>query len=253
MLVGQLLGNETLPEGLAERIAGTAAGNPLFVEELVGMLIDESLLERRNGGWAAAPGLAEFAVPPTLRELLGARLDRMPGGERAALERGAVEGQIFHRGAVVALSELGEETMLPELLSSLAEKEFIRSAPAEFADEAAYRFRHILIRDAAYEAIPKKVRAGLHERYADWLEERAGDRVAEYDEILGYHLEQAYRLHEELGPVADDAQSHCVPRGRAARRRRRACPREARRRRRGGPPRCAPPTCGRRRTRRAWS
>ena len=200
-LVTQLLGAAALPEGLAERIAGAAAGNPLFVEELVGMLVDERLLERRNGSWIAAPGLAEFTVPPTLRELLGARLDLMPGGERSALERGAVEGQLFHRGAVGALSEEGGLDALPEHLTALVEKEFIRPAPADFTDEAAYRFRHILIRDAAYEALPKKLRAALHERYADWLEDRAGDRATEYDEILGYHLERAYRLREELGPV----------------------------------------------------
>ena len=202
-LVGRLLGEAALPERLAERIADAAAGNPLFVEELVGMLIDERLLERRNGSWVAAPGLAEFAVPPTLRELLGARLDRMPSGERSALEHGAVEGQVFHRGAVGALSETNDEAELRERLNALVEKEFIRPAPADFADEAAYRFRHILIRDAAYEAVPKKVRAVLHERFADWVEARAGERVAEYDEILGYHLERAYGLRQELGPVAD--------------------------------------------------
>jgi class 3 adenylate cyclase len=204
-LVGQLLGEADLPEGLAARIAGAAAGNPLFVEELVGMLIDERLLERQNGRWAAASGLAEFTVPPTLRELLGARLDRMPAGERSALERGAIEGQVFHRGAVSALSATSEVALLPERLNALAEKEFVRPAPAEFVDDAAYRFRHILIRDAAYDALPKRTRADLHERYADWLEERAGGRVAEYDEILGFHLERAYRLLEELGPVSEDA------------------------------------------------
>jgi class 3 adenylate cyclase len=103
-LVEQLLGHASLPAGLAERISSAAAGNPLFVEELVGMLIDDGLLERRNGSWAADPGLAGFSIPPTLRELLGARLDRMPVGERAVLERGAVEGQVFHRGAVLELS-----------------------------------------------------------------------------------------------------------------------------------------------------
>ena len=202
-LVEQLLGEATLPDGLAKRVAGAAAGNPLFVEELVGMLIDDGLLERRNGAWVAAQGLDEFSVPPTLRELLGARLDRMPSGERATLERGAVEGQVFHRGAVGSLSEASALTSLPDRLTALVEKDVIRPAPADFVDEAAYRFRHILIRDAAYEAMPKKLRADLHERFADWLEERAGDRVSEFDEILGYHLEQAYRLREELGPAAE--------------------------------------------------
>ena len=202
-LVEQLLGETALPAGLAERISGAAGGNPLFVEELVGMLVDDRLLERRNGSWAAAPGLAGFTVPPTLRELLGARLDRMPVGERAALECGAVEGQLFHRGAVVVLSEVAQRSQVPEALQALAEREYLHPAPASFADEGAFRIRHILIRDAAYEGIPKRVRAGLHERYADWLEHRAGERAIEYEEILGYHLEQAYLYRRELGPPTE--------------------------------------------------
>ena len=76
----------------------------------------------------------------------------------------------------------------------------IRLAAASLAGElVAYRFKHILVRDAAYRATTKKLRATLHERYADWLEQRAGDRVGEYHEILGYHLEQAYRYRAELG------------------------------------------------------
>jgi predicted ATPase/class 3 adenylate cyclase len=200
-LVEQLLGATSLPSGLAEQIAGTAAGNPLFVEEVVGMLIDDGLLERHNGAWVADPALATFRIPATLRELLGARLDRLPADRRVVLERGAVEGQLFHRSAVAALSEPSEQAALRDHLDGLAEREFIKPARSEFADDAAYRVRHILIRDAAYEAIPKRLRAGLHERFAGWLTAKAGDRVTEYDEILGYHLEHAFRLREELGPL----------------------------------------------------
>jgi hypothetical protein len=73
----------------------------------------------------------------------------------------------------------------------------------EFQGEEAFRFRHQLIRDATYQAIPKEVRAELHERFAEWLSEKAGDRIAEYEEILGYHLEQAYRHRRELGHGAE--------------------------------------------------
>jgi predicted ATPase len=71
--------------------------------------------------------------------------------------------------------------------------------------EDAYRFRHLLIRDAAYDALPKAIRAELHERFADWLEERGADFV-ELDEILGYHLEQAHRYHHELGKALESSQ-----------------------------------------------
>ncbi|MBA2641700.1 MAG: AAA family ATPase [Actinobacteria bacterium] len=203
-LVEQLFGGEAaLPKGLAARVADAASGNPLFVEELAGMLIDDGLLARDDGGWVVTRDLADVTIPATLRELLGARLDRLPAGERSALERGAVEGQVFHRGAVIDLSEERNRATAPAALHSLAEREYLRATRADFVDEAAFRVRHILIRDAAYEAIPKKVRASLHERFADWLESKAGDRAAEYDEILGYHLEQAYRYRTELGPTAD--------------------------------------------------
>ena len=199
-LVGQLLGEAVLPTGVAERVSDAAAGNPLFVEELVGMLIDDGMLERSNGKWVANPSLAELTIPPTLRELLGARLDRLATSERSALERGSVEGQVFHRGAVLELSE-EPRTLVPESLLALVEREYLRPERAEFVDESAFRVRHVLIRDAAYEGIPKKLRSSLHERLAAWLEAKAGARATEYEEIIGYHLEQAYRYRAELGPI----------------------------------------------------
>src|SRR5262249_20495240 len=74
-------------------------------------------------------------------------------------------------------------------------------AAASFVNEAGFRFKHILVRDAAYQTTAKQVRAGLHEQYADWLARVAGDRVTEYAEILGYHLEQSFRYRLELGPA----------------------------------------------------
>jgi len=90
-------------------------------------------------------------------------------------------------------------------LMALVRKELVRPDRATFAGEEAFRFRHLLIRDAAYQAMPKETRAELHERFAGWLERVAGDRAAEYEEILAYHLEQAFRFREELGPVDDGA------------------------------------------------
>ena len=82
-------------------------------------------------------------------------------------------------------------------------KELSGRSGRRFAGEDAFRFRHVLIRDAAYEALPKEPRAELHERFADWLERVAGDRVEEHEEIIGYHLEQAHQYRGSLGPVGD--------------------------------------------------
>ena len=165
---------------LRERIAAAAEGNPLFLEEMLALV--------------RVSGEAEISVPPTIQALLAARLDQLEPAERAVLARGAVEGHVFHQSAVEALTD-GEP--LAARLISLVRKQLVRPDTPQFVGEEAYRFRHLLIRDAAYDAVPKAVRADLHERFADWLEERGADLV-ELDEILGHHLEQAARYKSEL-------------------------------------------------------
>jgi class 3 adenylate cyclase len=204
-LVGQLLETTAVPADVRARVVRAAQGNPLFAEELVAMLFEEGLVRRVDGSWVAAATLGELVLPASLNALLGARLDRLATRERAALERGAVEGEVFHRGAVASLLGVEADGDAGEHLRSLTSRNLIRPARAEFAGEAAFRFRHLLIRDAAYRATAKKLRADLHARFADWLERAAGERVAEYEEILGYHLEQSYLYRRELGPLDDAA------------------------------------------------
>ena len=180
----------TLDDALRDRIREAAEGNPLYVEEMVAMLRE-------------APD-GEVTVPPTIQALLAARLDQLEPHERDVLQCGSVEGRVFHRGAVQALAP--EEAQATALLTSLVRKELIRPDRAQLPGEDAYRFRHLLIRDAAYEALPKATRAGLHERFALWLEERGADLV-ELDEILGYHLEQAHRYQAELGPLGEEGRA----------------------------------------------
>ena len=205
-LIGNLLGRAELAEEVRQRVADAAEGNPLFVEETLAMLIDDGFLERRNGGWVAAGNLNEVSVPPTIQALLAARLDRLGDQERAVLERASVEGRTFHLGAVAALSPAELHGEVGSYLQALVRKELVRPARTGFPGEEAFRFRHLLIRDAAYESMPKELRADLHERFAGWLERVAEDRSIEFEEILGYHLEQGYRYRTELAPVDDAAQ-----------------------------------------------
>ena len=144
-----------IPAELREKIARAAGGNPLFVEEMLVM---------------AGDAQGDVVVPPTLRALLGARLDQLEPADRSVLERGAIEGEIFHRGAVQALAS-GETQVTPRL-AALVRKGLIRSDKPQLPGEDAFRFRHLLIRDAAYDALPKATRADLHERFAFWLEEQ---------------------------------------------------------------------------------
>ena len=164
------------------------------------MLFEDGLLERSNGHWSLVGDLAELTLPGSIQALLAARLDRLPAAERRLLERGSVEGEVFHREAVATLGD----PELDDALASLVRRQLLQPASATFAGTAAYRFGHLLIRDAAYTAIPKEVRADLHRRFAAWLEKAAGERVVEQEEILGYHLEQACRYHAELGRRSDD-------------------------------------------------
>jgi class 3 adenylate cyclase len=138
-----------------ERILRAAGGNPLFVEEMAAMV------EASDNG--------EVEVPPTLQALLAARLDQLDPPERSVLERGSVEGEVFHQGVVQALTP--EEQRLTNRLTALVRKELIRADRPLFVGEDAFRFRHLLMRDAAYKGLPKAKRAELHERFADWLEE----------------------------------------------------------------------------------
>ena len=200
VLIENLLGRARLSTEARDRIVEAAEGNPLFVEEMLSMLIDEGLLVRQNGDWVPTSNLSSFSVPPTIQALLAARLEQLDGEERAVMQRASVVGRVFYRGAV---SELSPEPARPAIgghLQTLVRRELIRPHGTEFSEET-YRFRHILIRDAAYEAMPKETRADMHERFAGWLEARVGERLREYEEFLGYHLEQAYRYRAELGPL----------------------------------------------------
>jgi tetratricopeptide (TPR) repeat protein len=162
------------------RAIEVAEGNPLFLEQLLALAVEDG---------------HEVAVPDTIQALLSARLDQVAPGERALLEAAAVVGKEFWRGAVIHLS--APEAEVSALLQRLVRRGLIQPERSSLPDEDAFRFGHILIRDATYRVIPKEIRAELHERFADWLDETESP----YEEIVGYHLEQAYRYRAELGPI----------------------------------------------------
>ena len=183
-LMDRLVPDAVLDPVLRERITDASAGNPLYVEEMVAMV-------REHGGDG------EIVVPPTIHALLQARIDALDGDVRDVMERGSIEGEVFHRGAVAALSPALVKGGVEAHLATLVRKELVRSTPSMFPMDEGFRFRHLLIRDAAYESLPKATRAELHEQFATWL---STHELVEGDELVGYHLEQAHRYRAEMNP-----------------------------------------------------
>ena len=183
-----------LARGLARatraRVLETADGNPLFIEQLVAMLAE-------RGGHED-----ELSIPPTIAALLSARLDRLGPGVRAVITRAAVVGKEFSAEATVDLLPEDGRAFIARHIETLVRKELIEPALSPGRGES-FRFRHILIQQAAYKATPKRVRADLHERLAAWISDHVRSGVAEHSEIVGYHLEQAFRYRAELGAVGE--------------------------------------------------
>jgi predicted ATPase/class 3 adenylate cyclase len=192
-LLGALDAGAGLSPEARARIAASADGNPLFLEQMFAMLAHEG------------DAVGEITIPPAIQGLLAARLDRLEPDERRLLECASIEGEMFHVGGVVALSPPDSRAAVTARLMSLVRKELIRAESATLPGDDAFRFRHALIKDAAYTGLPKEARSDLHERHAAWLEHTLGGHAGEAEELLGYHLEQAYRYRSELG--LDDAKA----------------------------------------------
>ncbi|HEV7732044.1 MAG TPA: nuclear transport factor 2 family protein [Candidatus Binatia bacterium] len=198
-LAANVIGAADLPATVAAKLLATSEGNPLFIAELVRMLVQEGALTRDGERWIVGAGLAALEMPPTIHALLAARIEKLQPEDRAVLERAAVVGRHFSRNAVVALLPHGASG-LDARLESLKRSELIEAGAGWFLGEPLLRFHHVLIRDAAYRRLLKGTRAELHGRFADWVEARVGEAV-EHDETIGRHLEQAHQHLSELGPL----------------------------------------------------
>jgi class 3 adenylate cyclase/tetratricopeptide (TPR) repeat protein len=195
-----LLGG-ALDETVRARVFESAGGNPLFVEQMLSMLVDSGHIRRDESRWVPTVELSDLEAPPSIQALLSARLDRLSAGERGTVEPASVIGQVFYRGAVRHLASGDVAAEVDAGLEALVRKQFAAPDPESFHGEDGFRFHHILIRDAAYQGILKGRRADLHERFVDWMDAITGLRAAEYEEIVAYHLEQAFRYRDELGPL----------------------------------------------------
>jgi class 3 adenylate cyclase/tetratricopeptide (TPR) repeat protein len=190
LLLARLADGVELPTETRERIVGTAEGNPFFVEQMAAVAVE------------AGGGADRLRMPPTIQALLAERLDRLSAPERMLLERASVIGKEFFHHAVMDLMPPDQRGAAAAHLFSLIRKDLVGPVRSDRRGDVL-AFRHDLIRVAAYDAIPKVVRAGLHEQFADWLEEKFAEQIGELEEIVGHHLELAARFRMELGRMGD--------------------------------------------------
>jgi len=188
-LVDALAGEQRIPASTRARLLDTAGGNPLYLEQLAVSLSEQTDSEIRP------------VLPPTIQALLAARLQRLGPGPSSVLARAAIVGKIFGVQAVRELLPPEARDPLNRNLQTLVAKGLVQQGAPGTTPAEQYGFRHILIQQAAYRAIPKSLRAELHHRFADWFEYVFDKPVPQRAEILGYHLEQSVRYWNELRPA----------------------------------------------------
>jgi len=196
-LVASLLGETEVPGALRERVLAQAEGNPFFLEEMLNMLIDEGVLERRNGGWASTERLAEVSIPDSVHGVIAARIDLLEAVARDALRRCSVVGRSFWPAAVGVDEQVIESLRGSGLVSDSPESAM--GGMREFA------FKHALTRDVVYSTLPRSERRELHRRVAEWIQEVARDRGIEAAELAAYHYGQALAYGEDDPAVSQRA------------------------------------------------
>jgi class 3 adenylate cyclase/tetratricopeptide (TPR) repeat protein len=197
-LIRELLAIDALPEELRQQVITRSEGNPLYVEEFLRMLIEAGHVANRNGRFVATESIGSLVVPATLQGLIAARLDATPAAVKGILQRAAVVGKVFWPEAVLAQGAL--DGRIEDLLLEAARRDLVSELDERgLGGGRAWTFKHILIRDVAYDAIPKIERSRAHDAFGRWLERMAGARVDEYSDIVAYHADQAFLFARELG------------------------------------------------------
>ena len=190
-LVNHLLELADLPAELQVRIVERAEGNPFFVEEILRHLIDGGRIVRTEDGWRAVPGVAEVNIPDTVQAVLAARIDLLGRDQKRTLQAAAVVGRVFWPAPVARFLN-GSAPALDQHLRELEARDLIRSRLATtIAGQSEYIFKHALVRDVAYESIPRRDRAAAHLQVAEWIEDVVGERRFEVVELLAHHYTEA--------------------------------------------------------------
>jgi class 3 adenylate cyclase len=187
-LVDGLLDAAALPAALRAEILGKAEGNPFFVEELLGRLIDEEGLVRERGAWRATGSAEEISLPDSVHGLLAARIDALPPVEKRVLQQAAVVGRVFWEAPITH----GGNGSVGTALTALEGRGLVFARPtSSIAGQLEYMFKHALVRDVAYAGLPRARRARAHAEVGAWIEKLAGERIDEFIELVAHHYHAA--------------------------------------------------------------
>jgi class 3 adenylate cyclase/tetratricopeptide (TPR) repeat protein len=201
MLLAALLGQSMLPAEVQSLLLERAGGNPLYAEEFARLLTDRGLLTRHGRLTRGS----DLPLPESVQAVIAARLDTLAPEHKTLLQCAAVFGKVFWLGALAAMDGVGEEE-LRRGLAQLERKELIRAVRLSAVEgELEYSFWHALIRDVAYAQIPRTSRSRRHRAAAVWIQDLAGDRVADRAELVAYHFTKAL-VHARAAREPDLAQ-----------------------------------------------
>ena len=207
-LVSSLLGEAQVPDDVRDRVLAHAEGNPFFLEEMLNMLIDQGVLERRNGGWVSAAGLGDASIPDSVHGVIAARIDLLEAVARDALRRCSVVGRSFWPAAV-GVDE--------DVVDSLRRTGLVTDSPGSaIGGMREFAFKHALTRDVAYSTLPRPERRDLHRQVAEWIQEIARDRDVEAAELAAYHYGEALAYGEDDRAVRRRAVESLLRAGEAA-------------------------------------
>jgi class 3 adenylate cyclase/tetratricopeptide (TPR) repeat protein len=203
-LISELLAGDPIADDVRAAILAKAEGNPLFIEEILQMLIDTGELVQGQRGWQRSRPALDIRIPDTIHGILVSRLDLLTPLEKRVIQDASIPGRVFWSAATAAVGQLST----PEVAAAvarLAERDLIEERPvSSLSGDREYAFKHALIREVAYSMVPKLGRSSRHLRFAQWLEQTASLGGDTFLEVLAYHYEQAWRYRFETGESDED-------------------------------------------------
>lgn len=200
-LVRGILEDRPAPQAFLDLVLERAEGNPLFIEEILRTLREQGVLVDEGARWALSIPLDPDVIPDSVQAVITARIDALPAPEKQTLEAAAVVGKDFWLGALRVLA--GPHPVDDAIQALISKGVLIPKPRSTLLNEQEFAFRHILIRDVAYRMLPKTQRWPKHVRFAEWLHQIAGDRQAEYADIIAHHWVQVGLLRDDVGLPPD--------------------------------------------------